>query len=71
MEPQLSEDRGCPRPKASKTEGMKGVVEVYPMFQKGLKGLDGFSHIILLCYFYKISKYNLYVVPPEDVAFKI
>jgi tRNA-Thr(GGU) m(6)t(6)A37 methyltransferase TsaA len=50
----------------SEAEGTKGVVEVYPTFQKGLKDLDGFSHIILLCHFHKISEYNLYVVPSGE-----
>jgi len=50
----------------SKAEGTKGVVEVYPSFQKGLKDLDGFSHIILLCYFHKISEYSLSVVPSGE-----
>ena len=50
----------------SQAEGTNGVVEVYPAFQKGLKDLDGFSHIILLCHFHKISEYNLCVVPSEE-----
>ena len=50
----------------SKGEGTKGIVEVYPKFQKGLKDLDGFSHIILLCHLHKISEYNLYVVPSGE-----
>jgi len=50
----------------SKAEGTKGVVEVYPVYQKGLKDLDGFSHIILLCHFHRISEYNLDVVPSGE-----
>ena len=54
----------------SKAKGTKGVVEVYPSFQKGLKGLDRFSHIILLCHFHKISKFNLHVVPSGETKFR-
>ncbi len=50
----------------SMAEGTKGVVEVYLTFQKGLKDLDGFSHIILLCHFHRISEYNLDVVPLRE-----
>ena len=32
-------------------EGARGTVEVYPEFSKGLKDLDGFSHIMLLFFF--------------------
>jgi len=52
--------------KPSKAKGTKGIVEVYPTFQKGLKDLSGFSHIILLCHFHKISEYNLNVVPSGE-----
>ena len=50
----------------SKAKGVSGVVEVHPDFQKGLKDLDGFSHIILLCHFHKISEYKLEVVPSGE-----
>ena len=50
----------------SKSEGTKGFVEVYQTFQSGLSDLDGFSHIILLCHFHKISDYKLFVVPSGE-----
>ena len=50
----------------SKAKGTKGFVEIYPKFQGGLKDLDGFSHIILLCHFHKILEYNLSVVPSGE-----
>ena len=50
----------------SQAIGTKGVVEVKPMFQDGLKDLEGFSHIILLCHFHKISEYYLNVVPSGE-----
>jgi tRNA-Thr(GGU) m(6)t(6)A37 methyltransferase TsaA len=50
----------------SQAEGTQGFVEVNPTLQKGLKDLDGFSHIILLCHFHKVSDYNLNVVPSGE-----
>ena len=47
----------------SLSEGAKGIIEVYPEYQKGLKDLDGFSHIILLCHFHEVKEYKLEVVP--------
>ena len=46
--------------------GVEGTVEVFPEFQKGLKDLDGFSHIILLYVFHESNKYKLNVVPYMD-----
>ena len=43
----------------SKAEGAGGVVEVFPEYQAGLKDLDGFSHIILLCNFHKSEVFPL------------
>jgi len=50
----------------SMAKGVKGVVEVSSGFQNGLKDLNGFSHVILLCHFHKISGYNLNIVPPGE-----
>lgn len=49
-----------------KSKGVHGIVEVYSEFQEGLRDLDGFSHIILLCYFHKSSEYKLTVTPSEE-----
>ncbi len=57
--------KGIPN-QPSKSKGVNGIVEVYPDFQKGLRDLDGFSHIILLCHFHKISEYELTVTPSEE-----
>ena len=47
-------------------EGIAGTVEIYRDFEKGLKDLDGFSHIILLYHFHKSKDYKLEVVPFLD-----
>jgi tRNA-Thr(GGU) m(6)t(6)A37 methyltransferase TsaA len=46
--------------------GVHGTVEVFPQYEKGLKDLDGFSHIILLYHFHQSKEFNLQVVPFMD-----
>jgi len=46
--------------------GVKGTVEVFEAFQQGLKDLDGFSHIVLLCHFHRSRGFNLHVIPFLD-----
>ena len=43
-----------------------GWVEVYPEFAEGLRGLEGFSHIILLYAFHQSNGYTLQVQPFLD-----
>jgi tRNA-Thr(GGU) m(6)t(6)A37 methyltransferase TsaA len=47
-------------------KGTKGTVEVFKAFQRGLKDLDGFSHIILLYHFHRSRGFHLQVVPFMD-----
>ncbi len=46
--------------------GIKGTVKVNSEFEKGLKDLEGFSHIILLYHFHKSKGFKLEVVPFLD-----
>ncbi|RJP29281.1 MAG: tRNA (N6-threonylcarbamoyladenosine(37)-N6)-methyltransferase TrmO [Candidatus Omnitrophota bacterium] len=46
--------------------GVKGTVEVFETYEKGLKDLDGFSHIILLYHFHCYHEYSLEVKPYLD-----
>ncbi len=46
----------------------QGVVEIFPRFVEGLKDLDGFSHLILLCHFHKVHGAALTVTPFLDSA---
>jgi tRNA (adenine37-N6)-methyltransferase len=48
-------------------EGVKGHIELYPEYVKGLKDLGGFSHITLVYRFHKIVGYSLEVTPFMDV----
>ncbi len=43
-----------------------GTAEIFEQFQKGLKDLDGFSHIILIYHFHKVTSCKLEVVPFLD-----
>jgi tRNA (adenine37-N6)-methyltransferase len=50
-------------------EGIKGYIEVYPEYLKGLKDIAGFSHLILLYHFHLVTEYQLSVVPfMDDIA---
>ncbi len=46
--------------------GVAGSVELRPGLAPGLKDLEGFSHLILLYHFHKVSGYDLEVVPFLD-----
>lgn len=57
--------RGTPiQPRAAR--GIKGRVIVYEKYREGLKGLRGFSHIILLFHFHLSAKFTLLVKPYMD-----
>jgi len=46
--------------------GVTGSVEVFEAYEKGLRDLEGFSHIILLYHFHRSRGFNLHVVPFLD-----
>jgi len=61
----FKEPKGTPiQPKAAK--GIKGMVEVFPQYEKGLKDIKGFSHIILIYHFHLSKAYSLEVKPYMD-----
>jgi tRNA-Thr(GGU) m(6)t(6)A37 methyltransferase TsaA len=45
---------------------IRGSVEIFPEYVKGLKDLEGFSHILLLCYFHLAKKPRLLGRPYMD-----
>jgi len=47
----FKEAKGTPIQPAG-AEGIQGTVEVFPEYAKGLKDVDGFSHLILLYHFH-------------------
>ena len=46
--------------------GIRGTVEVLSEFADGLRDLNGFSHIILLYHFHRVTQVRLTVVPFMD-----
>ena len=61
----FKETKGMPiqPPGAAK---IRGTIEIFPEFVKGLKDLEGFSHIILLYHFHRVQKSELVVIPFMD-----
>jgi len=45
---------------------IRGTIELNPEYVKGLKDLEGFSHIILLYHFHRADTYSLQVKPYLD-----
>jgi len=61
----FKEPKGTPiQPNAAK--GIEGMVEVFPQYEKGLKDIEGFSHIILIYHFHLSKAYSLEVKPYMD-----
>jgi tRNA (Thr-GGU) A37 N-methylase len=47
---------------------VEGTVEVFPQYLEGLRDLDGFSHILLLCHLHLSTGFALSVKPPSDTV---
>ena len=61
----FKEPKGTPiQPYTAK--GIRGIVEIFPEYIKGLKDIEGFSHIILLYHFHLAKDYSLDVKPFMD-----
>ena len=50
----------------SAARDVEGIIEVFPEYQKGLKDIGGFSHLIILYNFHLIKKFSLEVIPFMD-----
>ena len=44
----------------------EGIIEVLPQFEKGLKDIEGFSHLIIVWFFHKVKGFRLSAKPPSD-----
>lgn len=51
---------------AAAAKGVKGTVELFREYVSGLKDLEGFSHIFLLCHLHLSRPYSLLVKPYLD-----
>ncbi|MBD3348973.1 MAG: tRNA (N6-threonylcarbamoyladenosine(37)-N6)-methyltransferase TrmO [Candidatus Eisenbacteria bacterium] len=47
----------------SRAVGIEGTVEVFPEYEKGLDGLERFSHVFLICCFDRAGPAELTVTP--------
>jgi tRNA-Thr(GGU) m(6)t(6)A37 methyltransferase TsaA len=36
------------------SSGLEAELEIYPEFESGLEGIDGYSHLFVLCHFHKL-----------------
>jgi tRNA-Thr(GGU) m(6)t(6)A37 methyltransferase TsaA len=61
----FKEVKGTPIQPAG-ARGIDGNVEVFPEYARGLKDLEGFSHIILLYHFHLAGKPSMIVTPFMD-----
>ena len=44
----------------------EGVVELDPVFEEGLRDVEGFSHLYVLWFFHKVDGFDLTAWPPAD-----
>lgn len=65
----FTSQRGMPR-STSQAVGVKGTVEIFEAYRRGLKDLDGFSHVILLWHLDRVSSFHLEAVPPKQTEAK-
>jgi tRNA-Thr(GGU) m(6)t(6)A37 methyltransferase TsaA len=61
----FKEPKGTPIQPAG-AKGIRGTVEVFPEYAKGLKDVDGFSHLILLYHFHLSQGASLEAKPYMD-----
>lgn len=61
----FKESKGTPIQPAS-GKGIKGTVEIFPEYVKGLQDIEGFSHIILLYHFHLSKTVSLVSKPYLD-----
>ncbi len=65
MHSPFKEPKGTPiQPNAAKD--IEGMVEIFPEYQRGLKDINGFSHIVLIYHFHLSKNYSLEVKPYMD-----
>jgi len=61
---------GYTPPAYIESRGSTGCVEVYSQYVEGLKDLEGFSHVVLLCHLHLSRGYELKVVPRRDTVIR-
>lgn len=51
-------------------KSVKGIIELFPEYSKGLKDIEGFSHIILIYQLHLVTEPQLEVIPFMDTKSK-
>jgi len=64
-----AEPSDVPR-KAADRMGVRGTLEIFSPYRRGLRDLEGFSHIVLLWHFHKSNAEAIDASPPYDVGTK-
>lgn len=64
--PLKAEHHTPPRPVSARN--IQGTVELLPDYAEGLRDLDGFSHVVLLCHLHLSEGFSLTVKPPSDTV---
>ena len=54
----------------SRSGGARGSVEIDPEVTEGLRDLEGFSHIILLCHLHRSAGFDLEIVPHGETELR-
>ena len=62
---QFKEPKNVPI-QASVSKQSEGIIEIYPQYVEGLRDLEGFSHIMLLYHFHRVTATHLTVKPFLD-----
>ncbi|MGM5483088.1 MAG: tRNA (N6-threonylcarbamoyladenosine(37)-N6)-methyltransferase TrmO [Nanobdellota archaeon] len=52
-----------PKRTGDKTEAR---IEIHPEFREGLKDLEGFSHVYILCFLDRVTQWSNFAYPPND-----
>ena len=47
-------------------KGVNGTIELFKEYVPGLKDIEGFSHLILIYQFHKVTDFKLHVIPFMD-----
>jgi len=53
-------------PRRVQAHDIEGTVEVLPEYAEGLRDIEGFSHVVLLCHLHLSNGYSLSVRPPAE-----
>jgi len=62
--------RSEPPNQAINSDRAQGTVEIFPAFADGLRGVERYSHLILLFYLNQVSDYDLVLTPHRSQGYR-